>query len=68
MHVNNLHYPFALSNAGKKNVWTTVLFLSAIMHRNSLTWIWLHSGAGKKGTKLDETAENSFVQDISMTS
>ena len=52
----------------EKNVWTTVLFLSAIMHRNSLTWIWLYSGAGKKGQKLDETAENSFIQDISMTS
>ena len=51
-----------------KNVWTTVLFLSAILHRNSLMWIRLHSGAGKKGKKLDETAENSFVQDISMTS
>ena len=52
----------------EKNVWTTVLFLSAIMHRNSLTRIRLHCGAGKKGQKLDETAENSFVQDISMTS
>ena len=41
----------------EKDVWT----------RNSLTWIRFHSGAGKKGKKLDETAENSFIQDISMT-